>query len=134
MSWPEAIKLVSYSTQVSIKIPLLIDAKMLKNDYLSCFQTRRNCYILCERNRFGSKLSEAFRSTKVLSIVSVTMVFTVQNVTHLQGNMLIFNQNYCVYLGRKVIKLITCSTQLGMKCILLINVKIPNIAEQYKHI
>ena len=134
MSWPEAIKLFSCSTQVSIKIPLLIDAKMLKNDQLSCFQTRRNCYILCERNRVGSKLSEAFRSTKVLSIVSVTMMFTVQNVTHLQGNTLIFNQTYCVYLGRKVIKLITCSTQLGMKCILLINVKMPNIAEQYKHI
>ena len=40
---PEVIKLISCSTQLSMKFQMLIESKMLKNKDLSCFQPLRCC-------------------------------------------------------------------------------------------
>ena len=40
---PEVIKLVSYSTQLSMKFQLLMNFKMIKYKDFSCFQTLRYC-------------------------------------------------------------------------------------------
>ena len=46
MYWPEVIKLLSCSTQLSMKFQLLIKTKMLTTDEVSCFESLSDVVVI----------------------------------------------------------------------------------------